>query len=64
MQTVDGAVHMLFLDNVIGNAYQNLSNIILTITPKELGTSKGLLVASHYDTLIGSPGWHLRCPHP
>jgi len=53
---VDGAVHMLFLDNVIGNAYQNLSNIILTITPAELSTAKGVLVASHYDSLIGSPG--------
>jgi hypothetical protein len=56
VQTVTGAVHMLFLENVIGNAYQNLSNIVLTIRPNDLSTEKGVLVASHYDSLIGSPG--------
>lgn len=56
LQSVTGAVHMLFLESVIGNAYQNLSNIVLTIRPSELGSSKGLLVASHFDSVIGSPG--------
>lgn len=56
VQTVDGAVHMLFLENVIGNAYQNLTNIVLTIRPAELSTEQGVLVASHYDSIIGSPG--------
>ena len=51
-----GAVHMLFLENVIGNAYQNLSNIVLTIRPADLSTEQGVLIASHYDSLIGSPG--------
>lgn len=56
MQTVDGAVHMLFLENMIGNAYQNLTNIVLTIRPADLSTEQGVLIASHYDSLIGSPG--------
>jgi hypothetical protein len=56
VQTVTGAVHMLFLENMIGNAYQNLSNIVLTIRPKDLSTEQGVLIASHYDSLIGSPG--------
>ena len=56
VQTVTGAVHMLFLENVIGNAYQNLSNIVLTIRPMDLSTQQGVLIASHYDSLIGSPG--------
>ena len=56
VQTVTGAVHMLFLENVIGNAYQNLSNIVLTIRPTDLSTHQGVLIASHYDSLIGSPG--------
>ena len=56
VQTVTGAVHMLFLENVIGNAYQNLSNIVLTIRPTDLSTQQGVLIASHYDSLIGSPG--------
>lgn len=51
-----GALHMLFLDNVIGNAYQNLSNVVLTITPHELATSKAVLVGSHFDSVIGSAG--------
>jgi hypothetical protein len=56
VQTVTGAVHMLFLETVIGNAYQNLSNIVLTIRPTDLSTQQGVLIASHYDSLIGSPG--------
>ncbi len=61
VQTVDGALHMLFLEHVIGNAYQNLSNIILTIRPAERSTDKGVLIASHYDSIIGSAGVLLVC---
>lgn len=56
LQSVTGSVHMLFLDSVIGNAYQNLSNIIITIDPKERATDKAVLIGAHYDSIIGSPG--------
>lgn len=63
LQAVGGALHMLFLDNVIGNAYQNLSNIVLTIRPRELGSPKAVLVGSHYDSIIGSRGGPFTSPH-
>ena len=59
LQSVGGALHMLFLDSVIGNAYQNLSNVVLTVTPRELGTPKAVLVGSHFDSIIGSRGGRL-----
>ena len=56
LQSVSGALHMLFLDSVIGNAYQNLSNVVLTVQPHEVGSPKAVLVGAHFDTIIGSPG--------
>lgn len=56
LQSVSGSVHMLFLDTVIGNAYSNLSNILVTIEPKERTTDKAVLISAHYDSMVGSPG--------
>ena len=45
---------LLGLDFV--NVYQNLTNIVLTITPKAHLNVPAVLVNGHYDSAIGSPG--------
>jgi hypothetical protein len=60
-QQVSGGINMVFLEEHIANAYNNLTNIILSITPRNASTDKAVLVSGHYDSLIGTVGaepWH------
>ncbi len=49
---------MALLGLELANIYQNLTNIILTITPRAHQTVPALLVNGHFDSAIGSPGSH------
>ena len=57
-QQVSGGINMEFLDAHIANAYNNLTNIVLTVTPLAAWTEKAVLVSAHYDSLIGTVGMH------
>ncbi len=39
----------------IANVYNNLTNIVLRIAPKG-SSAKAVLVNSHYDSTLGTPG--------
>lgn len=47
---------MALLGSELANIYQNLTNIILTITPMAHQHAPAVLVNGHYDSAIGSPG--------
>ncbi len=49
---------MDFMGFPFTNAYNGLTNIVLTITPTvpEARGRKGLLIAAHHDTAVASPG--------
>ena len=55
-EQVSGQVHMSLLGASFGNMYQNLTNILLMVTPKAAADVPAVLVNAHYDTAIGSPG--------
>lgn len=40
----------------LANVYQNLTNIVLTMTPKGCDATPAVLVNAHYDSAVGSPG--------
>ena len=40
----------------LANIYQNLTNIVLTITPQGCDAIPAVLVNAHYDSAVGSPG--------
>ena len=56
---MSGGINMHFLDTHIANAYNNLTNIVLYLTPHETRAEKAVLVSAHYDSLIGTVG---TCP--
>ena len=47
---------MALLGLELANVYQNLTNIVLTVTPKAHASAPAVLVNGHYDSAIGSPG--------
>ena len=49
---------MALLGLELANIYQNLTNIVLTVTPKAHQTVPAVLVNGHFDSAIGSPGSH------
>lgn len=51
-----GSVLMGLLGLELANIYQNLTNIVLTITPKDCNATPAVLVNAHYDSAVGSPG--------
>ncbi len=57
-EQVSGGVLMALLGLELANIYQNLTNIVLTITPKAHQTVPAVLVNGHFDSAIGSPGSH------
>ena len=40
----------------IANVYNNLTNIVLKVSPKGSSGRKGVLINGHYDSTLGSPG--------
>lgn len=53
---VTGAVPMSFMGRPFTNAYRNLTNIVVTITPRGMEGRRALLIAAHQDTAVSSPG--------
>ena len=51
-----GAVNMVFAGTHITNAYNNLTNIIIYIAPKEAAHSKAVMINAHFDSVFESPG--------
>lgn len=60
---MSGEVHMSLLGSSFGNMYQNLTNILLTVTPRAAAAVPAVLINAHYDTAIGSPGAKLLGAH-
>ncbi|KAG2454500.1 hypothetical protein HYH02_000347 [Chlamydomonas schloesseri] len=55
-ENVTGSVAMDFGGVAFTNAYNSLTNIIVTITPAGTAGRPGLLIASHHDSAVASPG--------
>ena len=51
---------MALLGLELANIYQNLTNIVLTITPTAHQTVPAVLVNGHFDSAIGSTGSHMN----
>lgn len=51
-----GSVLMGLLGLELANIYQNLTNVVLTITPRGCEATPAVLVNAHYDSAVGSPG--------
>ena len=56
MEEVSGALNLLFMGTPITNAYRNLTNIILRVSPKRALAQPAVLINAHFDTSFGSPG--------
>jgi hypothetical protein len=55
-ENVTGSVAMDFGGVPFTNAYLSLTNIVVTLTPKAAVGRRGLLIASHHDSAVASPG--------
>lgn len=55
-EQVTGSVLMGLLGLELANIYQNLTNVVLTITPRGCDATPAVLVNAHYDSAVGSPG--------
>ncbi|KAK9905035.1 hypothetical protein WJX75_008341 [Coccomyxa subellipsoidea] len=51
-----GAVNMVFAGTHMTNAYNNLTNIIVSIAPKSALNSKAVMINAHFDSVFESPG--------
>lgn len=55
-ENVTGSVAMDFGGVAFTNAYNSLTNIVVTITPAGTAGRPGLLIAAHHDSAVASPG--------
>lgn len=53
---VSGAVETTFLNNEYINFYNNLTNVVLAISPRARSKQKAVLVNAHFDSTLGSVG--------
>ena len=56
VEEVSGALNLLFMGTPITNAYRNLTNIILRVSPKRALAQPAVLINAHFDSSFGSPG--------
>ena len=56
LERATGAVDMRFMHADITNAYINVSNVVLKITPAHAADTPAILVNGHFDSTLGSPG--------
>ena len=56
MEEVSGALNLVFMGTPISNAYRNLTNIILRVSPKRALAQPAVLINAHFDSAFGSPG--------
>lgn len=54
-----GAADLNFFHAEITNAYINITNIVLKISPIEAASNQTILVNAHFDTSLGTPGEYL-----
>ena len=55
-EQVSGGVLMTLLGLDLANVYQNVTNIIMTLTPEAHQNIPAVLVNAHFDSATGSPG--------
>lgn len=55
-QQVSGAVNFQFIGCNITNAYKNLTNVVVRVTPRKPQTRHAFLVNAHFDSTIGTAG--------
>ena len=56
VEEVSGALNLMFMGTPITNAYRNLTNIILRVSPKRALAQPAVLINAHFDSAFGSPG--------
>ena len=56
LEHVSGSASMAFMKRTFYNAYQDLSNIILRVAPKQKTGAKDVLISAHFDSTIGTSG--------
>ena len=56
VEEVSGALNLMFMGTPITNAYRNLTNIIIRVSPKRALAQPAVLINAHYDSAFGSPG--------
>ena len=57
MEQATGAVDLEFLHAGFTNAYINITNVVLVITPSAAkADTPAVLVNAHFDSTLGSPG--------
>lgn len=57
MEQATGAVDLEFLHAGFTNAYINVTNVVLVLTPSAVTAgTPGVLVNAHFDSTLGSPG--------
>ncbi len=56
MEEVSGALNLMFMGTPITNAYRNLTNIIVRVSPKRALGQPAVLINAHFDSAFGSPG--------
>ena len=65
VEEVSGGLNLIFMGTSITNAYHNLTNIILRISPKRALGQPAVLINAHFDSSFGSPGGPACClPQP
>lgn len=61
VEEVSGGLNLVFMGISITNAYHNLTNIILRISPKRALGQPAVLINAHFDSSFGSPGESACC---
>ena len=61
VEEVSGGLNLVFMGTSITNAYHNLTNIILRISPKRALGQPAVLINAHFDSSFGSPGEPACC---
>ncbi|KAK9835829.1 hypothetical protein WJX74_008841 [Apatococcus lobatus] len=56
LEQVSGSASMEFMQHTFYNAYQDLSNVVLRVAPKQRASAKDVLVSAHFDSTIGTSG--------
>ena len=65
MEQATGAVDLEFLHAGFTNAYINVTNVVLVLTPSAAtGDTPAVLVNAHFDSTLGSPGLPLSLDKP
>ena len=61
VEEVSGGLNLVFMGTSVTNAYHNLTNIILSISPKRALGQPAVLINAHFDSSFGSPGEPACC---